>query len=192
MEDAPGRDGAAPHRFGFDGIDVDGGDGYGSLVTPLFEGEPQPLPPQQGSTWTVTFPPAPKPAPVRHAVGYAPFVSLAATFGTDVRDLFDLWRFAHFVRAHREALAADRDLLQSAVIFVGDSLIARFPECFWSHHPRGLVVENEHAPVEVEPGRWEVLGRVRSLGVGDTVPALLHADEARFMEFEAVVDAWRR
>ena len=159
---------------------------------PLFPGEPRPLPPQSGSTWVVTSADPPKPPPVRHAIGYRPFVDLAETFGTDPRALVDLWTFAHFVRAHREALESDEDLLHAAIVFLGNTLTARFPECVWVNRTNGLAIVSEREELtEMRPGVVELLDdRRRHLGVGGTVPALLRADEARFQEFQGVVAAW--
>jgi len=154
---------------------------------PLFPGPPRPLPPRSGSTWTVTSEDPPKPPPVRHATGYGAFVDLAEAFGTDPRALLDPWTFAHFVRAHAEALEADPELLQAAVVFLGNALIAAHPECSWAHRTNGLAIESD----QDERVEADVVGRRRSLGVGGTVPALLHADEARFREFGRVVDHWR-
>jgi hypothetical protein len=154
-------------------------------VHALFPGEPEPLPEQSGATWTVSSQSPPKPPPVRHADGYQPFVELARRYGTDPRGLFDRWAFAHFVRAHREALEADADLQRSAVVFLGNALIADHPACFWTHTTNGPGVTDRRPDVDQDRSEPE-----RSLGVGRTVPALLEADEARFAEFGAVVDAW--
>jgi hypothetical protein len=153
-------------------------------VHALFPGEPEPLPEQTGPTWTVSSTSPPKRA-VRHADGYQSFVGLARRYGTDPRGLFDRWAFAHFVRAHREALEADADLQRAAVVFLGNALIADHPACFWTHTTSGLGVTDRRPDVEDDDSDAE-----RSLGVSRTVPALLEADESRFEEFGAVVDAW--
>lgn len=168
------------------------GHGYGPCVLALFPGEPEPLPERVGSTWAVRFDEGPPPAPVRHALGYAPFVHLAATYGTDPRSLFDIWAFAHFVRAHRDRLTDDAELLHSAVVFLGNVFIANHPECFWTNNAAGLAVESERGPlIEVAPGVFDELGNHRYIRIGGTVPAVLAADEARFLEFQTVVDNWK-
>lgn len=163
---------------------------YGLLVDPLFAGEAQPLPEQSGSTWHITAGAPPAPPDVQHAEGYEPFLQLAADFGTQPRELFDLWRFAHFVRAHTAAFAADPDLQHAAVVFLGNAL-ARQHDLVWRHIPRGLVVETLE-PSVVWIGDEAVsnpLHRVAS--VERIVEALLEADEQRFSEFHPTADAWR-
>ena len=81
----------------------------------LFEGEPQTLPPGPRSITALGQPEPPH--EVTHAAGYEQFVQVATHYGTSARDLFDLWRFAHFIRAHAGALAAAPDLQHSAVVF---------------------------------------------------------------------------
>jgi hypothetical protein len=161
------------------------------LTDALFPGEPRELPERTGPTWTVRLDDPPQPPPVRHAIGYGAFVELAGRFGTDARSLFDLRAFAHFVRAHRAALEADPALERSAVVFLGDVCVANHPECFWTNRTNGLAVESEHLrAIDDEPG-WEEVPAYRALHVEATVPAILAADERRFLEFRSVVDGWR-
>lgn len=161
-------------------------------MQPLFFGEPEPLPEHVGPTWTIRFGDPPPASPVRHAAGYEPFVAFAGLYGTDPHELFDLWTFAHFVRAHRDRFAEDAALLHAAVVFLGNVCIANHPECRWTNFARGLAVESERDPsINNGPGVFEELGSHRSLGVEGTVPAVLAADERRFLEFQTVVDNWK-
>lgn len=156
----------------------------------LFSGKPEPLPEHVGPSWTVGSGDRPA-APIRHAAGYEPFVEFAAKFGTDARSLFDLWAFAHFLRAHSVRFDEDSDLRHAAVVFLGNVLIVNQPECFWTNKAPGLAVESEPGPLlEVGPGVFQETGAHRYLGVDGTIPALLAADEERFLEFQTVVDDW--
>lgn len=144
-------------------------------------------------TWTVTADDfrTVEPPPVRHARGYEQFVAFAASYGTDARSLFDLWAFAHFIRAHRVAFTTDPDLERSAVVFLGNVCITNHSECYWSGKGPTLSVESPQQIVEDELGsRLEPEDR-RYLGVGGTVPAVLDASENRFLEFQSVVDNWK-
>lgn len=162
---------------------------YGRVVDPLFAGEPQPLPVRSGSTWHITVDAPTAPPEVRHAEGYEPFLLLAANFGTQPRDLFDLWRFAHFIRAHAAAFAADPDLQHAAVVFVGNVLASEH-DLVWRHDPRGLLVET------VEPWWIEIDDETvnnplhRRASVERIVEALLEADEQRFYEFHPTAAQW--
>ena len=158
----------------------------------LFPGEPEPLPAHQGPTWTVSSGDPRKPPPVRHALGYAPFVAFAEQFGTDARALFDIWTFAHFVRAHRQRFDEDSDLLHAAVVFLGNVFIANHPDCSWTNNAPGLAVEFSPEPeLGSEPQVVRKVDGYRYIGVGGTVPALLAADEMRLLEFQTVVDRWK-
>lgn len=156
----------------------------------LFAGEPQPLPKQTGSTWFITADFPSKPPQVRHAEGYERFVQLAAEFGTPPRDLFDLWRFAHFVRAHAAAFEADPDLQHSAVVFLGNALASRH-DLVWQHDPRGLVVETTEPSVQWIDDEATNNPLHRSARVARIVEALLKADEQRFYEFHSTVKMWQ-
>ncbi len=145
---------------------------------------------QSGSTWHITPDAPPAPPEVKHAEGYEPFLLLAAKFGTQPRDLFDLWRFAHFIRAHTAAFAADPDLQHAAVVFLGNALASQH-DLVWRHDPRGLLVET------VEPSWIQIDDETvnnplhRNASVERIVEALLEADEQRFYEFHPTADRWR-
>lgn len=159
----------------------------------LFEGEPQTLPePHPTGRWQTSSedPPRGQQGPIRHGAGYEPFVDLVTAHGVDPRALFDLWLLAHVLRAHRSALESDAVLMRAAVVFLGNVLIAAHPECRWTAGAV-LMVEEETRFVDDERGvRYEPEG-ARSIRVGGTVPALLAADEQRFLEWRSVVEAWR-
>lgn len=159
----------------------------------LFKAEPGPLPewrPPTGS-WAITAEDTGMVPPlVRHAMGYDTFVTFAARYGTAADTLFDLWAFAHFVRAHRESFLADRDLERSALVFLGNVCIANHPECYWTGDGPTLAIESAHESVDDEQRLHLEPASYRYLGVGDTVPAIREADEARFLEFQSVVSAW--
>lgn len=169
--------------------------GYGAGMDRLFNGEPAPPPEwrKPSGRWVITAEDAGKvaPPPVRHALGYDDFVTLAEQYGTAAERLFDFWAFAHFIRAHRDRFRNDHSLMHSAVVFLGNVCIANHPECYWTGNGPSLAVESAQELVDGDQGaridqadRWY-------LGVGDTVPAILEADEARFLQFQSVADAWR-
>lgn len=161
----------------------------------MFDGEPARLPRWREPTgrWVITAEDAGAvaPPPIRHAVGYDDFVAFAGQYGTGAESLFDFWAFAHFIRAHRERFRVDPGLTSSAIVFLGNVCIANHPECYWTSSGPSLTVESAQEVVDDERGiRFEPAGR-RYLGVGGTVPAILEADEDRFLEFRSVVEAWR-
>jgi hypothetical protein len=163
-------------------------------VDQLFDGEPAWLPQwrEPTSRRVITAEEAGAVAPpVRHALGYDQFVTLAAQYGTAAKSLFDFWAFAHFIRAHRDRFRIDRSLTSSAVVFLGNVCIANHPECYWTSNGPSLAVESAREVVDDEQGVRSAPADHRYLGVGDTVPAILEADEDRFLEFQSVVEAWR-
>lgn len=157
----------------------------------FFASEPEPLPERRGSTWLITANSPPKPPEVTHAVGYDRFLKLASDFGTPARDLFDLWRFAHFVRAHAAAFRTDLNLQHSAVVFLGNALIAGHQDMIWQHDPRGLVVETTEPAVDWVGDEASDNPLHRSAEVERIVEALIEADEHRFYEFHRTVERWQ-
>lgn len=132
-----------------------------------------------------------EPPEVRHAIGYEKLVRLAAEYGTAAHDLFDLWRFAHFVRTHAAAFAADRDLRHSAVVFPGNALIATRQDLMWQHHEHGLVAESIECAMQWIDDVPVNNPLHRSAPAERILDALLEADEQRFHEFHPTVEAWQ-
>lgn len=161
----------------------------------LFEGEPARLPQwrEPSGSWVVTAEDAGAvaPPPVRHALGYDEFVTFAAQYGTGAEILFDFWAFAHFIRVHRKGFRGNPSLTSSAVVFLGNVCIANHPECYWTGNGPSLAVESAREIVDDQQGVRAEPADHRYLGVGDTVPAILEANEDRFLEFRSVVEAWR-
>lgn len=161
----------------------------------MFEGEPAPLPDWREPTgrWVITAEETgtAAPPPIRHALGYDEFAAFAAQYGTSAESLFDLWAFAHFIRAHRERFEIDLNLTKSAVVFLGNVCIANHSECYWTGTGPHLAVESGQEFVDDEQGVHLAPADRRYLRIGDTVPAILEANEERFLEFRGVADAWR-
>lgn len=164
----------------------------------MFEGEPALLPewPEPTGRWVITAEEAgkvaaPPPPPVRHAKGYDEFVTFAAQYGTGAEGLFDFWAFAHFIRAHRERFGIDPSMTKSAIVFLGNVCIANHSECYWTGTGLHLAVESAQEFVDDEQGVHLEPADRRYLRISDTVPAILEANEERFLGFRSVADAWR-
>ena len=131
--------------------------------------------------WSGEFRPVEEiPPPVRHALGYERFVKRVIADGEDAAALAahpqDLVRY---LRRHRSDLIASGDpLLDSAGVFLGNSLIARVADAHWQ---------------VVRAGQPEVSQGPRLGGgaaVMRTIRAILDADEDRLAEFWTFLQQW--
>jgi hypothetical protein len=147
------------------------------VVESLFAGEPVDLT-RPEVLWPGDFRPVSEiPPPARHAAGYEPFVALITATGAepvvlaaDVRKLV-----AHLHQQHATVRDAGDDLLDSAGIFLGNSLIARVEDGRWER------LSGSELEVTQGDGGVEVLRMIR---------AIIDADDHRLREFDDFLRLW--
>lgn len=143
----------------------------------MFAGEAVDLT-RPGVLWLGDFRPVSEiPPPVRHAAGYGPFAAFVTADGTDPAVLAaDVRLLVAYLRQRRAALhTAGDDLLDSAGIFLGNSLIARVEDGRWQR------MSGSELEVTQGVGGVEVLRMVR---------AILDADDDRMREFDGFLRLW--
>ncbi len=143
----------------------------------MFAGEAVDLT-RPGVLWLGDFRPVSEiPPPVRHAAGYGPFAAFVTAEGTDPAALAaDVRLLVAYLRQQRASLrAAGDDLLDSAGIFLGNSLIARVDDGRWQR------TSGSELEVTQGVGGVEVLRMVR---------AILDADDDRIREFDDFLRLW--
>lgn len=146
-------------------------------MEPVFAGTPVDLT-APDVLWLGDFRPTTEiPPPVRHAAGYESFAALVASTGAEPAALAgDVRQLVTYLRQHRAVVeAAGEDVMDSAGVFLGNSLIARVEDARWQRWAG--------SELEVTQGRGgvEVLGMVRTA---------LRADEDRMHEFDDFLHIW--
>ncbi len=94
-----------------------------------------------------------RPAPVRHAAGYIPFVEFCARRGQRADELAgDPGRLIAFLRASGAELARDDGLRDAAAIFTGNAIIRLRPDARWTTY-EGAPATAGNRQTSFEPGR---------------------------------------